>query len=112
MEHKDVFILKNIIEFCDGITNAISRFGDNFEAFDGDIDYQDACELKIIQIGELVSNLSDSFKDAHPEIPWKDIVGTRNFITHDYGVLSNQKVWDTLKNDIPALKTYCEKQIS
>ena len=97
MEHKDHFILQNIVDFCDAISNTIKRFGDNFELFDNDVDYQDACELKIIQIGELVNSLSDSFKNSHPEMPWREIVGTRNFITHDYGVLSNQKVWDTLK---------------
>ncbi len=107
MEHKDSFILSNIVEFCDLIAGTIKRFGDDFEVFDRGVDYQDTYELRIIQIGELVNDLSDAFKNAHPEIPWKSIVGTRNIITHDYGVLSNSKVWDTLKNDIPELRRFC-----
>lgn len=112
MESKDVYLLENIIGFCDGIMRAVARFGDSFEVFDTDEDYQDACELKIIQIGELVNNLSDAFKTGHPEVPWASIVGTRNFITHEYGSLSNTKVWETIKNDIPELRKFCAKLIT
>ena len=92
--------------------NSIQNYDDNFETFDNDLDFQDACELRIIQIGENVNNLSEAFKEKHPEIPWKNIVGTRNIIVHDYGVISNQKVWETLKSDIPALRDFCVKQIN
>ena len=112
MEHKDSFIIGNIADFCDAIANTINRFGDDFEIFDKDVDYQDACELKIIQIGELVNELSNDFKNSHPEIPWRNIVGTRNIITHDYGVLSNRKIWNTLKNDIPELRAFCKKTLA
>lgn len=112
MEHKTFYQLSNIVDFCDGIARAVARFGDDFESFDGDVDYQDACELKIIQIGEIVSALSDEFKEAHPEIPWRNIVGTRNIITHDYGVLSNAKVWNMIKDDIPELRRFCLEQIN
>ena len=67
--------------------------------------------MKIVQIGEIVNNLDSAFKDIHPEIPWRNIVGTRNIITHDYGVLSNAKVWETIKKDIPELRSFCTKQI-
>ncbi|MBQ9018016.1 DUF86 domain-containing protein [Candidatus Saccharibacteria bacterium] len=111
MNSKDVYLLENIISFCNGIENTIARFGDDFETFNSDIDYQDACELKVIQIGEIVNSLSDSFKDSHPEVAWRNIIGTRNIITHDYGELDNRKVWDTLKHDIPELKSFCSKII-
>lgn len=39
MEHKDSFILMNIVDFCDAITKTISRFGDDFNTFDNDVDY-------------------------------------------------------------------------
>lgn len=112
MDKKDVFILESIIDFCDRIANSIQKYGDDFGVFENDLDFQDSCQLRIIQIGENVSSLSDNFKESHPEIPWKNIVGTRNIIVHDYGVISNQKVWETLKNDIPALRDFCASQIS
>lgn len=112
MDEKDVFILESIVDFCDRIANSIQKYGDSFEVFDNDLDFQDACGLRIIQIGENVNSLSNRFKETHPEILWKNIIGTRNIIVHDYGVISNRKVWETLKNDIPALRDFCAKQIS
>ena len=111
MEHKTFYQLSNIVDFCDGISKTVNRFGDDFGVFDGDADYQDACEMKIVQIGEIVNSLDASYKDAHPEIPWRNIIGTRNIIIHDYGVLSNAKVWEMIKRDIPALREFCTKQI-
>ena len=111
MDNRDVFLLESIIDFCNRINKSIIEHGGSFEVFEGDLDFQDACNMRIIQIGENVSSLSDGFKLAHPEIPWKNIVGTRNILVHDYGIMSNQKVWNTLKNDIPNLRDFCAQQI-
>ena len=41
-------------------------------------------------------------------IPWRIIKDTRNFYVHSYGTIDIPSVWDTLSNDIPALKAACE----
>lgn len=64
MEHKDSFILSNIVEFCDLIAGTIKRFGDDFEVFDRDVDYQDACELRIIQIVKSGTHLKTIFRNC------------------------------------------------
>lgn len=112
MDSRDIFILESIIDLCDRIANTIRKFGDSLEIFENDLDFQDACELRIIQIGENVNSLSDNFKNTHPDIPWKNIVGTRNIIVHDYGTISNEKIWNTIKQDIPMLRDFCARQIS
>ena len=52
------------------LTVIIDYFGDDGELFFWN--YQDACALVIIQIGEFMSRLSDDFNE-HSEIPWTDI---------------------------------------
>ena len=42
-------------------------------------------------------------RDAHPEVPWGDIVGMRNRLIHEYFRVDLGKVWDTIKNDLPRL---------
>ena len=111
MDSRDIFILESIVDFCDRIADSIQKYGNSFEVFDQDLDFQDACALRIIQIGENVNSLSDNFKSNHPEIPWRSIVGTRNIIVHDYGVINNRRVWETLNTDIPALRDFCAGQI-
>jgi uncharacterized protein with HEPN domain len=31
----------------------------------------------------------------------------RNVVAHAYGSINISDVWETIKNDIPALKSYC-----
>ena len=61
----------------------------------------------VVQIGELSSQLSDAVKKAAPSIPWRIIKDTRNFYVHAYGSLDVPAVWNTLREDIPALMDVC-----
>jgi len=36
-------------------------------------------------------------------IPWKDIIGLRNVIAHEYGEIKIEKIWHVAKFDVPAL---------
>jgi uncharacterized protein with HEPN domain len=47
----------------------------------------------IALIGEGANRLSVEFQQAHPEIPWKDIIGTRNRIIHGYDNVKLDVVW-------------------
>ena len=49
------------------------------------------------------------FKEKDVTVPWRIIKDTRNFYVHAYGAIDVSSVWNTLSNDIPALKTACEK---
>lgn len=62
-----------------------------------------------VQIGELVSQMSEQIKRQNSVIPWRVIKDTRNFYVHAYGSIDVPSVWATLLNDIPALKTACEQ---
>ena len=86
---------------------AVQHFGDSFAVFDASPVYRNSVHLCILQIGELVSNLSDDFKAAHSQIPWRQIKLLRNIVAHRYGTVDNTITWDVVKNDIPELKTYC-----
>ena len=72
---------------------------------------QDSMLFRLIQISENARKLSDTYKEAHPSIPWIAIYGLRNRIVHDYGSIDLSIVYDTLKNDIPELLAVIEKEI-
>jgi len=55
-------------------------------------------------IGEAVKKLSPELKDRHPEIPWKDVAGTRDKLIHDYFGVDLDAVWATANKDVPRLK--------
>ena len=69
---------------------------------------QDAVMRQIEIIGEASNSVSDDFQEKHPELPWFQMRGIRNKIIHDYRGINLQVIWDTVKNDLPALKKQVE----
>ncbi len=60
------------------------------------------------EVGEAASRISLEFRNAHPSIPWPDIVGMRHHLVHAYFDIDLSLVWDTVRNDLPALSTQLE----
>ena len=60
--------------------------------------------MTLINIGELVKNLTAEFKEAHTEIPWRAISGMRDITAHKYQTLRKEDVFSTCAEDIPALE--------
>lgn len=63
-------------------------------------------------IGEAAGNVSKGFQAAHPEIPWPVIVGMRNRLVHAYFDVDLDRVWDTVKEDLPQLISQLEKAMA
>jgi len=60
-------------------------------------------------IGEAAKRISRSVKNRYPQIPWKDAAGMRDKLIHEYFGINLKVVWDTIKQDIPALKPLMQK---
>jgi uncharacterized protein with HEPN domain len=107
--NKDFNIISHILEYCIEIEDTVNLFGDTFERFSSDKIFRNAATMCILQIGELAGRLTKEFIAANSEIPWRSIKAMRNIAAHAYGSVSISDVWDTIKNDIPVLKSYCVK---
>ena len=108
---RDLSILEHIIHYCVQIAEAVQRFGNDGQVFASDTVYQNAIALCLLQIGELAGHLSESYRDAHPAIPWRQIKALRNIIAHNYGSVDAETAWEIVQEDIPTLWQYCEKEI-
>lgn len=64
----------------------------------------DATARELAIIGEAANHFSEEFEQEHPEIPFRDIVGMRNLLIHDYTGVDAVYLWKTYKEDLPALK--------
>ena len=82
------------------------------DAFMTDKMRQDALLRKLEIIGEAVKNLSEKSKQRRPEIPWRQIAGMRDRLTHDYFGVDLALVWVTVEKDIPSLKTAVEQLLA
>jgi uncharacterized protein with HEPN domain len=65
---------------------------------------QDAVIRKLAVIGEAVKRLPPSFRDRHPDIPWKGIAGLRDVVIHEYDQMEIPRIWNVVYRDAPRLR--------
>jgi len=54
-------------------------------------------------IGEAATHIPDEVRTAHPEIPWRMIIATRNRLIHGYLGIDDDTLWSIIQADVPAL---------
>jgi uncharacterized protein with HEPN domain len=62
-------------------------------------------------IGEAAQQVSKEFQDLHPQVLWREIIGMRNRIVHDYLNVDEDIVWEVVKKDLPQLASILEVMI-
>jgi len=55
-------------------------------------------------LGEAAARISDPTQAAHPEIPWKAIIGMRNRLIHAYFDVDPNLVWIAASQEVPTLR--------
>ena len=55
-------------------------------------------------IGEAVKNIPDFIRKRAPSIPWQEIAGLRNRVTHVYFDVNIDIIWDVVQSELPTLK--------
>lgn len=63
-------------------------------------------ELEVI--GEAANQTEQDFRSRYPDIPWRDMIDTRNKIIHDYMSVDYELVWDIIVKDLPSLRLQLE----
>ena len=108
MESRDEYLVKLIVEYCDDVLSAVDEYAIDLEKVNQSPAIRAMLAFFVMQIGESARKISDEFKDLHPEIAWREIIGFRNQIAHVYGRIIPDILWDTVQNDIPRLMEYCK----
>jgi len=72
------------------------EFTDNWQA-------QFAVIRALEVMGEAARYVPESFRQQHPEIPWRAIVGLRNILIHRYFDLDLVAVWQTVHDVLPGV---------
>ena len=110
--NRDKDIVEHIMRYCNQVETAHQDFGRSKDKFAESTTYQNAISMCILQIGELVSRLTDDFKVANADIPWHKIRGMRNYVAHEYGSIDFEIVWFASTKSIPELQTFCENYLA
>ena len=71
--------------------------------FSADPILRNAVERCLMIIGEAARRLPEERRLAHPELPWRQIIGLRNMLAHEYQEINPKRVWLVAVRDVPAL---------
>ena len=65
---------------------------------------------KLIEmIGEASKSIPEDIKEEYSDIPWRQMAGMRDKLTHKYYGIDLQILWDTAVNKIPLIKIPIQK---
>lgn len=99
----DTAVIQDIKESINRILSYTSNM--DYDDFLQDHKTQDAVIRNIEILGEATKLLTDETKKNYPDIPWKDIAGTRDKLIHDYFGVNIDIVWDIAQNEMPILSS-------
>lgn len=102
MERRDRVILEKVISEIDIAQGMMADC--SLEKFQQNEMLMRAVGMTVINIGELVKNLSDDCRRSNRQIPWKAIAGFRDIAAHKYQTLRMDDVYETVTADFPELR--------
>lgn len=93
-----------------GAIHRIQEFTANltYEAYLDSVLIQSAVERQLEILGEAARRLSDEFRQAHPAIDWRRIIGLRNVLIHRYDNIRQQVIWKTVISELEPLLAQLE----
>lgn len=63
----------------------------------------DATVRNLELIGEAATHIPGALRSQNPQIPWRQIIATRNRLIHGYLGIDNDTLWSIVRDDIPVL---------
>lgn len=101
-KRSDKDLLQDILEAVRRILSYTRKM--NYEIFTADKKTQDAVVRNFEIIGEASKNISPTFKNRHPKIPWSELARFRDRLIHHYSGVNYDIVWGILQNSLPKLE--------
>lgn len=95
------FYIDDMIEFSEKVI-AYTRELEQATFVANDLAY-DATLRNLELIGEAATRIPDDVRTAHPNIPWRMMIATRNRLIHAYLGIDNDIVWSIIRDEIPKL---------
>ena len=83
----------------------INEFTDSVEyyKFEKDKMRKLAVERQLEVIGQAANKISIETQNTLKSIPWKNIIGLRNKLAHDYGEILTERIWKIAKTSVKEL---------
>jgi len=106
--------MREYLYYFEDIIKAISKI----ESYVSNVTYDEFCERPMIVdavirnfeiIGEAANKIPKKVRKKYPQVEWRETIGFRNVLIHNYFEVDVESVWDTVYKNIPLLKQHINK---
>ena len=104
---EDTILLNDMLDYARRAVDAVK--GRSREVLDTDAVLVGALERFVEVIGEAANRLSESTREAAPDIPWHEIIALRNRLVHGYFAVDLDILWSVVRKDLPDLIANLER---
>ena len=101
--------LRDILQAIDTIFQYVENY--DMQTFVADKKTYHAVIYNIMIMGEAANMLTFEFREAHPEVQWKQITNMRNFLIHGYHNVEEDLVWEAVSVDLRPIREQIAKYI-
>ncbi len=86
--------------------------GHTFESLNADAKTLYALVRTLEIISEASRRVPDAVKARHHHIEWREMAAAGNFYRHNYEDVTARRVWKTVQDHLPALRTAIEQELA
>ncbi len=92
------------------IEKAESFVGDmDYTAFEADEKTSFAAVRALEIVGEASKKIPPEMRQEYPDVPWREMAGMRDKLSHDYFGVNLKRVFETVRQDLPPLRASIQK---
>ena len=101
------FYLDDMAQFAERVISYSKKISqENFES--NNLNYN-TITRNIELISETATRIPEEIRASNPNIPWRQIIATRNQLIHGYLGIDNDVLWSIVQDDIPSLLQQLQK---
>lgn len=95
------FYAEDMLRFANAVLDYTQGMGQ--KAFVANRLVYDASLRNLERVGEAATHIPQHVREAHPAIPWRMVVVTRNRLIHGYLGIDDDTLWSIIRDDLPPL---------
>jgi uncharacterized protein with HEPN domain len=108
-EDRDAAYLYDMVQAARKAIAALE--GKGLPEYLADEDLRLIIERRLEIIGEAARRLSENFRNEHPEVSWRRLIGLRNVMAHQYDEIDHERICIVVKTYLPTLVRTLEQML-
>ncbi len=101
--------MRDLSLYISDILRAIDLIGEfvtgmDFNTFSADEKTKSAVVMQLHIMGEAAKHVPEELRQSYPDVPWKQLAGMRDRLSHGYFEIDYAIVWQVVESDLPELR--------